>query len=116
VPPLAGRRPGARRVAAAFFELGGDALAAGVRVVTGRGTSAPPVHEPHRDDEAPATTETAGQAAAAEEAAARLDAARERLRAAIAPPDDEDLSASAGGELHAPDDAEPSSAPPAAEA
>ena len=108
MPPLAGRRPAARRIAGALFELGGDALAIGLRVVTGRGASAPatlapppdtapaPGMEPaaatgHAADARPASAaQAARRAAAAEEAAARLDAARERLRATIAPPSDEE--------------------------
>jgi hypothetical protein len=86
VRPLAGKRPGARRVAAALLGLGGDALARGARVVTGREPGAPA--EPALPED-PAATEAAWTVAA-EEAAARLDAARDRLRATIAPPDDEE--------------------------
>jgi hypothetical protein len=97
--PLAGRRPGARRVAAALLGLGGDALARGARVVTGRGAGAAPDGStspaPSSEGEAPPEKPpVAGEAAraAAEEAAARLDAARERLRATIARPADDDVS------------------------
>lgn len=87
--PLAGRRPGARRVAAALFELGGDALARGARVVTGRGADAGAPEALDRSADAP-RDEHARRVAAAEEAAARLDAARERLRATIPTPGDDD--------------------------
>jgi hypothetical protein len=121
VRPLAGKRPGARRVAAALFGLGGDVLTRGARAVTGRGADAQIEPPPSAAGEAPpdttgaageaarlageageaarvaATADEAARVAAAEEAAARLDAARERLRATIAPPDD---------------DAAPSDAPP----
>jgi hypothetical protein len=113
VRPLAGNRPGARRLAAALLGLGGDALARGARVVTGRGgASAPPRVEPPAAEPSGAS-DGAARAAAAEEAAARLDAARERLRARIAPPSDEDLTA----DSPPPDDSSPrppgdGSAPP----
>jgi hypothetical protein len=100
VPPLAGRRPGARRFAAALFELGGDALARGARVVTGRAAGADAAVAPpggpsagEASPQKPSGASEAARAAAAEEAAARLDAARERLRATIAPPAEEDLPA-----------------------
>ncbi len=95
--PLAGDRPGARRIAGALFELSGDALARGVRAVTGRGASAPPAAtEPSPDTGPTAAEQAARRNAAAEEAAARLDAARERLRATIvAPSDEEDPAAPA---------------------
>ena len=89
MPPLAGRRPGARRLAAVLAERGGDALAVGVRVLTGRRASAPTVSGPAPGAQ-PAAAQAARRAAAAEEAAARLDAARERLRATIAPPQDDE--------------------------
>ncbi len=94
--PLAGRRPGARRIAASLLERGGEALAAGVRVVTGRGDAAspalaePPGADATNHDAAAERAADATQRAAAEEAAARLDAARERLRARIPAPDDEE--------------------------
>ncbi len=88
--PLAGKRPGARRVAAALFGLGGDALARGARAVTGREA---PARSSPLPAEAPAAAAAPQAAVSAEEAVARLDAARERLRATIArPPDEEDPS------------------------
>lgn len=96
--PLAGRRPAARRIAAALLERGGDALAAGARVVKGRGTAptAPPgdASRGAAAEEDPAARragadDAAGRRAAAEEVAARLDAARARLRATVAPPGDD---------------------------
>ncbi len=95
--PLAGKRPGARRVAAALLGLGGDALARGARVVTGREPGAPAEPAVPEDPAAAA----AARVAAAEEAAARLDAARDRLRATIAAPDDEE-AAPADPPPHAP--------------
>ena len=124
MPPLTRRRPAARRIAGALFELGGEALARGVGRVTGRGASAPTIKPPpdsgpavgagpttgtrpgpggrpcgrreaggrcgNVDARPAADAQAARRAAAAEEAAARLDAARERLRATIVPPADED--------------------------
>ena len=82
-----------------MFARAGDALTAGVQAATGRrprpapakGTAGeeaakqtPPPGEP------PPPGDTPRPATSGEEAAARLDAARERLRARIAPPADED--------------------------
>ena len=101
--PLAGRRPAARRIAAALLERGGDALALGVRAVRGRGATAPAAGvpaavAPAAVEPAPAVNPDAGEPPAAqpaaEEAAARLDAARDRLRATIAAPDDDEGPAS----------------------
>ena len=118
MPPLAGRRPAARRLAAALFERGGDALAHGVRVVTGRaaGDAAPTAIEPARAERAAASDESARRAAAAEEAAARLDAARERLRATIAPPADDapEDDATESESEPVPADGDPPSPPPSA--
>ncbi len=100
--PLAGKRPGARRFADALFGLGGAALARGARILTGPDVFAQPALEGTREGEpaadgAPVGAGSEGEAArrqaAAEEAAARLDAARDRLRATIAPPADDELVA-----------------------
>ena len=93
--PLAGKRPAARRLAGTVLERGGDALALGVRVVTGRRAPVPAAIESapgasERAHDGPSGGEAARRVAAGEEAAARLDAARERLRATIDPPSDEE--------------------------
>jgi hypothetical protein len=79
----------ARRAAEALFARAGDALTAGVQVVTGQRPRPEPATTAPAEPAAPA--EPPRPAASGEEAAARLDAARERLRANIAPPADEEL-------------------------
>jgi len=83
----------ARRAAEALFARAGDVLHAGARVVTGRRESSETptaARAPEQAAEQPeASIETARPAPSGDEAAARIDAARERLRARIAPPAEE---------------------------
>jgi hypothetical protein len=82
------KRAAGRRIAEALL----DPLVRGVRAAKGRAAAKPvPAAVPAASPAAAAIAEPPAPARpAGEEAAARIDAARERLRATIAPPADDD--------------------------